>query len=288
MSLPPFPVDGQTLDLLSAALDPRGAGDENATRSCVGEFLAMMSQLGGSATEAVSEERDGTRMMRDPQYHEHNVLAALVDEVASAPRPVRQLQREGVVSAVRPLGIAGAWEVTPVQHNEPGRLSVDLCRFDDLHTTIGHPMQPTQIYLAASARGAVRGIHYAAAPPGQTKLVTCTSGAVLDVVVDLRRASKTFGQWEAVRLDDVDRRATYIAGGVGHGYCVLSEQATLVYLLAPAHDPQTERQIHPFDPDLAIAWPTAQPLLSTRDSTAPTLDEALTLGLLPDLSAAAR
>ncbi len=79
--LPPFPVDDTTLDLLSAALDPRGHGDELAERSCVGEFLVMVSELGGSDPSAVTEEDEHHRVLRDAQYSTHDVLAALVAEV---------------------------------------------------------------------------------------------------------------------------------------------------------------------------------------------------------------
>lgn len=80
-NLPPFPVDDTTLDLLSAALDPRAAGDQQAERSCVGEFLELASQLGGSDTTAVAEEDDDVQVMRDPQYSTHDVIGALVAEV---------------------------------------------------------------------------------------------------------------------------------------------------------------------------------------------------------------
>ena len=81
MTLPPFPVDDLTLDLLGAALDPRGHGDESAERTCVGDFLRFMSELGGSDTEAVESIEDGIHMMRDPQYHEHDIIGALIEEI---------------------------------------------------------------------------------------------------------------------------------------------------------------------------------------------------------------
>ena len=81
MTLPPFPVDDRTLDLLGAALDPRGHGDASAERTCVGDFLRFMSELGGSDTEAVESIEDGIHMMRDPQYHEHDIIGALIEEI---------------------------------------------------------------------------------------------------------------------------------------------------------------------------------------------------------------
>ena len=131
---------------------------------------------------------------------------------------------------IRPLSIAGAWEITPQQHGDPRGVFLEWYRHDRLAEVVGHRLDLAQANLSVSARGVVRGIHYADVPPGQAKYVTCASGAVLDVVVDLRVGSPTFGRWEAVRLDDVDRRAVYLAEGLGHGFCALTEGATVVYL----------------------------------------------------------
>lgn len=81
ITLPPFPVDDGTLDMLCAAMDPQSVGDENAERSCMGDFLTIMSQLGGSDTDAVDEDDGRVRVMRDPCYHEFDVISSLVDEV---------------------------------------------------------------------------------------------------------------------------------------------------------------------------------------------------------------
>ena len=103
----------------------------------------------------------------------------------------------------------------------------------------------------------VRGIHFADVPPGQAKYVTCIRGAVLDVIVDIRVGSPTFGQWEGVRLDDVDRRAVYLAEGLGHGFCALTDDATLTYLCSETYNPTGEHAVHPLDPELGIEWPAA-------------------------------
>jgi dTDP-4-dehydrorhamnose 3,5-epimerase len=136
--------------------------------------------------------------------------------------------------------------------------------------------------MSVSAAGVVRGIHFADVPPGQAKYVTCVRGAVLDVVVDLRVGSPTFGQWEAVRLDDVDRRAVYIAEGLGHGFCALTDGATLAYLCSTTYNPGAEHTVHPLDPQLAIEWPASAPTLSARDAAAPPLSAAREAGALPD------
>jgi len=183
---------------------------------------------------------------------------------------------------IRPLSIDGALEIVPVLHGDPRGLFTEWYRFDLLAAELGHPLNLAQANLSVSARGVVRGVHYADVPPGQAKYVTCPRGAVLDVVVDLRVDSPTFGRWEGVRLDDVDRRAVYIGEGLGHAFCALSDDATLTYLCSTTYNPQRERAVHPLDPDLAIEWPVDGPVLSARDAAAPSLAEARAGGLLPD------
>jgi dTDP-4-dehydrorhamnose 3,5-epimerase len=101
-------------------------------------------------------------------------------------------------------------------------------------------------------------------------------------VVDVRVGSPTFGQWDAVRLDDVDRRAAYLAEGLGHGFCALTDDATLTYACSTPYNPGAERVVHPADPDLAIDWPVGVRTLSARDAAAPTLAGARAAGHLPD------
>ncbi len=186
---------------------------------------------------------------------------------------------------IRPLTIAGAWEITPVQHGDPRGLFMEWYRFDHLEPVLGHPLRLAQANMSISARGVVRGLHFADVPPGQAKYVTCVRGAVLDVIVDIRVGSPTFGQWEGVRLDDVDRRAVYLAEGLGHGFCALTDEATLTYLCSEPYNPTGEHGVHPLDPQLAIAWPADEPQLSARDAAAPTLAEARAAGLLPQYRA---
>ncbi|SCG49704.1 dTDP-4-dehydrorhamnose 3,5-epimerase [Micromonospora echinaurantiaca] len=183
---------------------------------------------------------------------------------------------------IRPLGIEGAWEITPQQHGDPRGLFMEWYRFDRLAEAVGHPLRLAQGNLSVSARGVVRGIHFADVPPGQAKYVTCVRGAVLDVVVDLRVGSPTFGRWEGVRLDDVDRRAVYLSEGLGHGFCALTDDATLSYLCSTTYNPTGEHAVHPLDPDLGIEWPVDEPQLSARDAAAPSLARARESGLLPD------
>jgi len=182
---------------------------------------------------------------------------------------------------IRPLSIEGAWEITPKLHGDPRGLFTEWYRSDHLTEAVGHPLDLRQANLSVSAAGVVRGVHFADIPPGQAKYVTCVRGAVLDVVVDLRVGSPSFGSWEGVRLDETERAAVYLSEGLGHGFCALTDDATLTYLCSAGYSPTGEHGVHPLDPDLGIDWPTGAPLLSAKDETAPTLAEALASGLLP-------
>ena len=182
---------------------------------------------------------------------------------------------------IRPLTIEGGYEVTPVQHGDSRGTFLEWYRFDELAAAVGHPLDLAQANLSTSSLDVVRGIHFADVPPGQAKYVTCVSGSVLDVVVDIRVGSPTFGAWEGVLLDDQERRAVYLAEGLGHGFCALTEGATVAYLCSSTYRPGHEHGIDPLDPELGIVWPTTGPLLSTKDAAAPSLAEARAAGLLP-------
>ena len=124
-----------------------------------------------------------------------------------------------------------------------------------------------------SRRGTLRGIHFQT-HPGQGKLVRCARGSVLDVVVDLRRGSPTFGEWESVVLDDVRNHQLWIPVGFGHGFCVLSDEADFVYKCTAYYDGATEAGIRFDDPDVGVEWPRDLELLySERDREAPRLAE---------------
>ena len=175
---------------------------------------------------------------------------------------------------IRPLGIEGAWEINPPVHRDTRGAFLEWYRHDRLAETVGQPLELAQANLSVSVQGVVRGIHFTDVPPGQAKYVTCVRGAVWDVIVDVRRGSPTFGRWEPVRLDDTERRAVYLAAGLGHGFCALTGEATVAYLCSTVYQPSAERAVHPLDESLGITWPAAEPILSERDAAAPRLHEA--------------
>ena len=183
---------------------------------------------------------------------------------------------------VRPLSIPGAWEFTPRAIADDRGVFLEWFKADDVSAATGHPFTLTQANHSISRRGVLRGIHYASVPPSQAKYVYCPQGAVLDVIIDIRTGSPTFGQWDAVRLDPVDRRAVYISEGLGHAFMALEDDSSVTYLCSTGYNPAGEFGTNPLDGSLGLPWPVdLEPLVSDKDRDAPSLAEAEAAGLLP-------
>ncbi len=184
---------------------------------------------------------------------------------------------------IRELSIPDAFEVTPKQFGDDRGVFLEWYRFDRLEEAVGHRLDLAQANTSVSRRGVVRGIHFADVPPSQAKYVTTTHGAVLDFVVDIRVGSPTFGRWDSVLLDDQDRRALYIAEGLGHCFVALTDDATVSYLVSSTFDADREHGIDPLDPEIGLDFPEAagELLLSPKDTAAPSLAQAAASGLLP-------
>ena len=119
----------------------------------------------------------------------------------------------------RPLSIEGSWLFTPVLRPDDRGVFLESYKASVIEPAIGHAFSLQQMNISQSRLGTVRGIHFADVPPGQAKYVQCFSGRILDIVVDIRMGSPTFGQWEAVELDDESRQGLYISEGLGHAFC---------------------------------------------------------------------
>lgn len=184
----------------------------------------------------------------------------------------------------RELDIPGAWEITPAIHGDSRGLFFEWLTDRGFTALAGHRLDVRQANCSVSSAGVLRGLHFAQLPPSQAKYVTCVSGSVFDVVVDIRLGSTTFGRWDSVLLDDSDRRTIYISEGLAHGFLALQDNSTVMYLCSSEYNPLREHTICATDPTLAIDWPLvggAAPRLSDRDASAPSLDEVRTSGLLP-------
>jgi len=183
---------------------------------------------------------------------------------------------------IRALKIDGSFEITPRQFPDDRGLFLESFRGDRLAEAIGHRMDIIQTNVSISSRGTIRGVHFADVPPSQAKYVTALSGSFIDFAIDIRVGSPTFGQWDSVLLDTVDRRAIYLAEGLGHVICCLEDSSTVMYLCSASYDPMREHAISPLDPDLGLDLPEGlTPVLSAKDAAAPSLKEAAAQGLLP-------
>src|ERR671924_327588 len=127
---------------------------------------------------------------------------------------------------MEPTSIGGAWAFTPPLSRENRGYFLGWFRAAELADSLGYQPEIAQANCSVSRRGVVRGIHFASVPPGQAKYVTCVSGAVIDVIVDVRVGSPSYARWEAVRLDDASRRAVFLAEGLGHAFAAVSDEAT--------------------------------------------------------------
>jgi dTDP-4-dehydrorhamnose 3,5-epimerase len=138
------------------------------------------------------------------------------------------------------------------------------------------PAAFAQDSISRSARGVIRGMHIRAGD-GEAKLVRCSSGAVFDVIVDLRPGSPTYRNWESFELRDADQVSLYVPAGCAHGFQALTDPADVSYRIDRAHDPSQDVSIAFDDPELAIPWPLPVTVTSRRDREAPSLDAAIKL-----------
>lgn len=185
------------------------------------------------------------------------------------------------------LKIEGAWAYTPQVHHDDRGSFAEAFRGAEFAADLGYRFEVAQANCSVSRHGVIRGIHFSDVPPGQAKFVTCASGSVLDVVVDLREGSSTFGEWEAVRLDGARRNAVFLAEGLGHAFMALTDDATVMYLCSTPYAPGREHGVNPLDPKIGIEWPLdgINPVLSEKDQSAPSLQQALRDGILPSHAA---
>jgi len=181
------------------------------------------------------------------------------------------------------LDVDGAWVFTPRIHRDGRGSFLEWFTGAGFRADVGHGLDVAQANCSVSRRGVIRGIHFCDVPPGQAKYVTCASGAIIDVVVDIRVGSPGFGRWNAVRLDEENHRALYISEGLGHAFAAVSDRATVLYLCSTPYAPGREHGVNPLDPAIGIDWPEdVEPVLSEKDAGAPSLAGAQAAGLLPD------
>jgi dTDP-4-dehydrorhamnose 3,5-epimerase len=168
-----------------------------------------------------------------------------------------------------PTRLEGVTLIEPSVHPDERGFLVETFRASALRE-LGIDAAFVQENHSRSAGPILRGIHMQA---GQGKLVRCARGRIWDVAVDLRPDSPTYRQWEGFELDDIAHRQLFIPDGFGHGFCLLSDEADVVYHLTDYYNPERETGVAWDDPELAVEWPISDPILSERDRNAPRLAE---------------
>jgi dTDP-4-dehydrorhamnose 3,5-epimerase len=161
--------------------------------------------------------------------------------------------------------------IEPEVHGDARGFLAETYRADAL-VSVGIEHDWIQDNHSRSGLGVLRGMHFQVGD-GQAKLVRCARGAIVDVLVDLRRGSPTYAEWDATRLDDETAAALYVPIGFAHGFCVVSDVADVIYKCSSYYTPELERGIAYDDPDIGIEWPDLDLIVSDRDASAPRLAE---------------
>ncbi|MCX6416719.1 MAG: dTDP-4-dehydrorhamnose 3,5-epimerase [Actinobacteria bacterium] len=171
---------------------------------------------------------------------------------------------------VEHLDIPGAWVYTPKVFADDRGYFFEWFQDSTFREAAGNDFNLAQANCSVSAKGTLRGIHFAAVPPGQRKYVACLTGRVMDVVVDLRKSSPTFGKWNSEILSAENHKVMSIPNGVGHAFMALDDFTTVVYLCDQRYNPSNEYEINPLDIQLGIDWPAdIEPILAAKDAGAP-------------------
>lgn len=187
-----------------------------------------------------------------------------------------------------PLGIEGVWLAESPAWRDNRGVFREWFKIEEIKSKTKFDFSVQQANISVSDRGVIRGIHYSLAPKGQAKWITCVSGSIIDVVVDIRPSSPTYKKIEYVHLNSRNERSLLIANGLGHGFISLEENSTIVYLLSSQYNRDNEFEIIPTDTDLNIDWHLqlvsgSGLIISTKDSQAPTLKEREQNHQLPKL-----
>lgn len=187
---------------------------------------------------------------------------------------------------LKSLGIEGAWLANSQIHSDDRGSFMEWFRFDVIKEFTGLNFSVVQSNISKSNKGVLRGIHYSLATCGQRKWVTCVSGQVIDLVIDLRPSSPSFKKYELIELNGGDSQAVLVGSGLGHGFLSLADNSVVSYLLDSPYSPKEELEVNPFDPEIDIKWPIelirdSEMKLSIKDANAPYLMDRFMNNQLP-------
>ena len=178
----------------------------------------------------------------------------------------------GPLMTIKKTKINGFYEIqNPVYSDDRGSFQQWYTQYQD-NELLGF-FQPVQANTSTSKKGVIRGVHFSLSREGQSKMVICLEGKIRDVAIDLRPESSTYGEYDVVDLEAGSGKVSFIDIGLGHAFEVLSESATIVYLLSSVHSPFLEKEIDPLDKKIGIDWLTINPILSEKDKNAQSFEE---------------
>jgi dTDP-4-dehydrorhamnose 3,5-epimerase len=180
-----------------------------------------------------------------------------------------------------PLKIDGAWIIELNKFEDDRGFFYESFRKDVAKKYFGREFNVKQSNTSVSKKGTVRGIHYALVPPSQAKYIQCQKGSIIDYVIDIRVGSPTFSQFVEVELNATNPQAIFIEEGLAHAFVALEDETVVTYFVSENYNPEREKGINPFDPDLNITWPSINLELSEKDKLAISLKEAQAQNLLP-------
>lgn len=167
--------------------------------------------------------------------------------------------------------LAGLWLIElELRQDERGFLARTYCEQEFAAHGLNTRWPQCNLTLTKQ-RGMIRGMHFQADPKPEIKLIRCVAGAVFDVLVDVRRNSATFGQWQAFELSAENRLTLYVPAGFAHGFQCLTDNCEVFYQMSEFYHADLGRGLRFNDPQVAIAWPIAKPTLSNRDRNLPLL-----------------
>ena len=179
-----------------------------------------------------------------------------------------------------PLKISGSWKIEFQKFEDNRGFFYESFKAEEFPKLIGRNFDIKQTNTSSSSKGSVRGVHYALVPPSQAKLVQCQRGSIKDYVIDIRIGSPTFGQFEAIDLDEKSTCAIFIEEGLAHAFVALENNTIVTYYVSEKYNPEREKGINPFDKTLNILWPEIDLILSEKDKAAISLEQATDQGIL--------
>ena len=179
-----------------------------------------------------------------------------------------------------PLKISGSWKIEFQKFEDNRGFFYESFKAEEFPRLIGRNFDIKQTNTSSSSKGSVRGVHYALVPPSQAKLVQCQRGSIKDYVIDIRIGSPTFGQFEAIDLDEKSANAIFIEEGLAHAFVALENNTIVTYYVSEKYNPEREKGINPFDKTLNILWPEIDLILSEKDKAAISLGQATDQGIL--------